>query len=265
MENIRLIDTHTHYAHPKFDNIRNELLSALPENGIAAVIEAAIGYESNKKMMELCEQYPYIYAAVGIHPSCIDELDEEKFEELTSLLTHEKVVAIGETGLDYSKRGDDAFVLMQKKWFVRFIELALQYQKPLVIHCRDVYDELIEIMSAYEFGGNPGIIHCFSGSEEQARRLIDMGFLLGIGGKFLKNVDKNQELKEVIRELPIEKIVLETDAPYLKPDGILGKYNTSLNLGYIAEELAKLKGLEVERIYEISWKNTLNYMKRERE
>ena len=211
MENIKIIDSHTHYAHPKFDKTRSEILDNLPKQGIVTVIEAAIGYDSNKKMLELCEQYPYIYAAIG------------------------------ETGLDYSKTDDVEYIALQKKWFVRFIELALEYQMPLVIHCRDAYNELLEIMSGYDFGNNPGIIHCFSGDSMQARRFTVMRFLLGVGGKFLKSKDNNQELKAVLKEVPIDKIVLETDAPYLKPDGVPGKYNTSLNLRFIAEELAKLK------------------------
>ena len=114
MNDFRIIDTHTHYAHPRFDNIRKELLETLSEHGIVKVIESAIGYESNDKMLELCDQYPYVYAAVGVHPMCVEELDEEKFEKLTQRLSHKKVLAVGETGLDYSKRNDESFVSMQK-------------------------------------------------------------------------------------------------------------------------------------------------------
>lgn len=262
MENIKIIDSHTHYAHPKFDKTRSEILDNLPKHGIVTVIETAIGYESNKKILELCEQYPYIYAAIGVHPSCVDDLTEEKFEKLKLLLNHKKVVAIGETGLDYSQNDNVQSIALQKKWLVRFIELALEYQMPLVLHCRDAYDELLEIMSGYNFGENPGIIHCFSGDSRQARRFTDRGFLLGVGGKILKNKDNNQELKAVLKEVPIDKIVLETDAPYLKPDGVPGKYNTSLNLRFIAEELAKLKNVKPEEIYSASWDNMVRYMKK---
>ena len=257
---VKMIDTHTHYAHPKFDHIREELLETLPENGIITVIEAAIGYESNYEMLKLCEQYPYIYAAIGVHPMCVESLDEEKFEKIEALLSNEKVLAVGETGLDYSKRDDTDFIEAQKKWFERFIELALKHKMPLVIHCRDAYDDMIEIMSKYEFGNNPGIIHCFSGNAEHAKWFVEKGFFLGIGGKFLKNVDKNQELREIIKELPLESMVLETDAPYLKPDGVEGVCNTSLNLRYIVDELAKLKGVEQKVICDISMENTKKFM-----
>lgn len=260
-DSFSISDTHTHYAHRQFDNIRKELLENLSNHGIDTVIEAAIGYDSNEKMLELCDQYSFVYAALGVHPMCVEELDEEKFEKLTQRLSHKKVLAVGETGLDYSKRNDESFILLQKKWFIRFIELALHHKMPLVIHCRDAYADLIEIMMNYDFGENPGIIHCFSGNAEHAKKFIEMGFLLGIGGKFLVHVDKTQELREAIRKVPLESIVLETDSPFLKPDGIPGKRNTSLNLRYIVEELAKLKGVEEKTIYEVSWKNSMKFMK----
>ena len=259
---VKMIDTHTHYAHPKFDDTREALLETFPEQGIITVIEAAIGYESNFEILKLCEKYPYVYGATGIHPMFVETLDEEKFEKIESLLSHEKVLAVGETGLDYSKRNDTAFIEVQKKWLKRFIELALKHKLPLVIHCRDAYDDMIEIMSKYEFGNNPGIIHCFSGNAEHAKWFVDKGFFLGIGGKFLKNVDKNQELREIIKELPLESMVLETDAPYLKPDGVEGVCNTSLNLRYIVEELAKLKGVEQKVICDITLENAKRYMQR---
>ena len=263
MTKIRIIDTHTHYTHPKFDVVREELFNEFEGQGIEAVIEAAIKYESNTKMLALCEQYPNVYAAVGVHPSFVEELDEEKFEALTTLLTHKQVIAIGETGLDYSKRDDEAFVIKQKEWFVRFIKLAREQNMPLVIHCRDAYDDLLEIMSAHKFGENPGIVHCFSGNAKHGKRFIEMGFLLGIGGKFLKNRVEMKELEDAIKVLPLESFVLETDAPYLKPDGLPGVNNTSLNLKFIVEELAKLKDVEPEVIYEVTWKNAMKYMGRD--
>lgn len=161
MENIRLIDTHTHYAHKVFDHVREDLFKKLSEEHIVAVVEAAIDYDSNKKMLELCNQYPFVYAAVGIHPNCVEELNESRFEELAELLEYEQVIAIGETGLDYSKRNDQEFVELQKKWFRRYIELAVEKQMPLVVHCRDAYDDLIEILSEYRLPEKAGIIHCF--------------------------------------------------------------------------------------------------------
>ena len=258
MENIRLIDTHTHYAHKVFDHVREDLFKKLSEEHIVAVVEAAIDYDSNKKMLELCSQYPFVYAAVGIHPNCVEELNESRFEELAELLEYEKVIAIGETGLDYSKRNDQEFVELQKKWFRRYIELAVEKQMPLVVHCRDAYDDLIEILSEYRLPEKKGIIHCFSGNAKQAEKLTNMGFVLGIGGKFLLKAEGNCELGEVLKTLSMEHIVLETDAPYLKPSGVPGKRNTSLNLKYIVEKLAELKGVEASFIYETAWNNTLN-------
>lgn len=256
MEDKKIIDTHTHYAHSIFRDHREEILECLPDNGIMAVIESAIAYDSNFKMLELCRKYPHVYATVGVHPNCAEELDEEKFEKIQQLLENEKVLAIGETGLDYSKRKEPEFISCQKAWFVRFVELSLYTQIPLVVHCRDAYDELIEILSKYHFPRNPGVIHCFSGNIEQAVKLIDMGFYLGVGGKFLKKSE--EQLKAVMKELPLDAIVLETNAPYLKPDEMSGKYNTSLNLGHIVAELAELKKVEEKAICEAALKNTFD-------
>lgn len=253
---VKIIDTHTHYAHRMFKNNREEVVEFLPWQGIMAVVEAAIGYDSNLKMLELCEMYSHVYASVGVHPVCVEQLNEEKFEKIKNMLSHPKVIAIGETGLDYARRKDEEFVERQKTWFRRFLELSLEVKMPLVIHSREADEDLIRILSEYELPEHPGIIHCFSGTAGQAKQLMDMGFFLGIGGKFLKHMDENEAFRQVVKDLPLDKIVLETDAPFLKPDALPGKVNTSLNLRYIAEELAKLKAVDVEIICEAALKNT---------
>ena len=164
-----------------------------------------------------------------------------------------KILAIGETGLDYSKCVGEETKETQKKWFQKFVELSLHQVLPLVIHCRDAYHDLIKILSEYYFPWKPGVVHCFSGSVEEGKKLVDMGFYLGIGGKIVREED----LRSVIKEIPLEAIVLETDAPYLSP--IPGeKVNTSNNLGCIIEELAKLKGITKGEVMWTTLENTYN-------
>lgn len=252
--NLRVIDTHTHYALSCFDKTREELLLQLYSEGVIRIVEAGIAFSTNHKIVELCEQQDFVYGALGIHPKHVPELDEVKFREIEKLLDkNEKILAIGETGLDYSKCIDEEVKTIQKKWFQKFIELSIHQGLPLVIHCRDAYSDLIKMLSRYYFPWKPGIIHCFSGTVEEAKKLIDMGFYLGIGGKFIREVD----LENIVKEIPLEAIVLETDAPYLSP--IPGeKLNTSKNLVFIIEELAKIKGVTNGEVIWTTLENTYN-------
>lgn len=254
---MKIIDSHTHYAHPRFDFGRETVLSELEKEGIVAVIEAAIGFESNSKMRKLAEKYPFVYVAVGCHPNRVEEMNDSRFIVINELLKRPKVIAIGETGLDYSGDKTAEQIEKQRKCFRRFINLSMKSGKPLIIHCREAYEDLIWILSEYNFMSLPGVVHCFSGDYEQAMTLIDMGFYLGVGGKFTRKEEK--DLSDALRKIPLSSILLETDAPYLLPEGIgmSGKRNTSLSLPYIVEELAKLRGEEPEIIYEAAFENTI--------
>ncbi len=250
-----IIDTHTHYVHKRFDCGRKEIVEGLADENIVAVIEAAIDYESNEKMVKLCEKYPFVYMAVGCHPNCVGEMDEQKFSVLEKLLSNDKVVAIGETGLDYAHEISLEQRELQKYWFRRYIALSLNSRKPLVIHCREAYEDLINILREYRLNAVPGVVHCFSGNKEQAAALIELGFYLGIGGMFTR-LPCNSETVCAIKELPLERMVLETDAPFLVPNGAPGSRNTSHNLNFIVEELAVLKNCERRDVLETILKNT---------
>lgn len=250
-----MVDTHSHYTHKRFDCGRKEILENLVNENVIAVIEAAIGYESNEKMKNLCHEYPFVYMAVGCHPNCVADMDEQKFNVISELLLEDKVVAIGETGLDYAREKSPKQRELQKYWFERFIDLSIRNHKPLVIHCREAYEELIDILMKCKLNKIPGVIHCFSGNDEQAAALIQMGFYLGIGGKFTM-LDEDSELIQAIKEVPMERIVLETDAPFLTPRGATGSRNTSANMKFIIEELAILKNCERNYIIETALKNT---------
>lgn len=249
------VDTHTHYAHKRFDSGRDEILHELVDNGVVAVIEGAIDFASNHKMKLLCDKYSHVFMATGCHPNRVEEMNNEKYQEIVELIKCDKVLAVGETGLDYARDKSKEQVFMQKKWFRKFIELAIEMQKPLVIHCRKAYDETISILREYRLMECPGVIHCFGGNLEQAGKLMDMGFCLGVNGMFTK-MDEYAELCVALKSIPLEKIVLETDSPYLIPDGVAGKRNTSKNLNVIANKFAELRGESPEHIREVVLNNT---------
>lgn len=238
-----IFETHAHYDDAKFDTDREMLLADLPQRGISPVINVGSSIATTKTTLSLAQEYPFLYAAVGVHPSDVDDLNEDTYAWLRQQTTLQKTVAVGEIGLDYywDKENRD----LQKMWFIRQLELARQLDLPVIIHSREAAADTMEIMKQYA-GELSGVIHCFSYSLEQAREYVKMGFYLGIGGVVtFKNAKK---LKEVVQEIPLEALVLETDSPYLAPVPNRGKRNSSLNLVYVAEEIAGLKGISYEEV-----------------
>lgn len=238
-----IFETHAHYDDAKFDTDREMLLADLPQRGISPVINAGSSIATTKTTLSLAQEYPFLYAAVGVHPSDVDDLNEDTYAWLRQQTTLQKTVAVGEIGLDYywDKENRD----LQKMWFIRQLELARQLDLPVIIHSREAAADTMEIMKQYA-GELSGVIHCFSYSPEQAKEYVKMGFYLGIGGVVtFKNAKK---LKEVVQEIPLESLVLETDSPYLAPVPNRGKRNSSLNLVYVAEEIAGLKGISYEEV-----------------
>ena len=245
-----IFETHAHYDDEQFDEDREQLLAGLQEAGIETVVNVGATLEGCLSTIRLAEQYPFIYAAVGVHPDEVGTLDEEKFSWLKEKLSHEKVVAVGEIGLDYY--WDQESHEVQKKWFRRQLEAAREAGLPVIIHSREAAADTLEMMK--EYGQDlKGIIHCYSYSVEHAREYVKMGYLLGIGGVVtFKNARK---LKEVVEEIPLEALVLETDCPYLAPVPNRGKRNSSLNLTYVADQLAAIKGIDREKVEKITWDN----------
>lgn len=250
-----LVDTHTHYFHKRFDSGREEIISRLLENNVIAVIDGAIDFESNARMKLLCEKYPHVFMAAGCHPNCVEEMNEEKLKKIAELLRWEKVVAVGETGLDYARGKSETQIRTQKEWFRKFIELSIETHKPMVIHCREANDDLISILQTYEFVDCPGVIHCFSGSLEHAEKLIDMGFYIGVSGMFT-NMESDSNLCVALKEIPLERVVFETDSPYLIPKGVDGKRNTSVNLNTIVNCFSELRGESAAYVKKIVLENT---------
>lgn len=247
-----MIDSHAHYDDEAFDQDREELLSTVFHSGIRKVINIGASMRSSKTTLELAEKYEHIYAALGVHPSDTADLTEEDMNWIKEKSCLSKVVAIGEIGLDYYWDTPDRET--QKKWFHRQLELAKEVNLPVVIHSRDAAADTISIMKECDAKSISGVIHCYSYTKESAREFLDMGYSFGIGGVLtFKNAKK---LKEAVAYIPMDRILLETDCPYLAPEPNRGKRNSSLNIPYIAAVMAQIKGISEEEVIRITSENT---------
>ena len=248
---MMIFDTHAHYDDKQFDEERDELLASMQECGVEAVTNIGASLATSQNTIELTKKYPFVYGAIGVHPNEVDELNEDGIAWLKENSVLPKIVAVGEIGLDYY--WDEPGREVQKKWFLRQLELAREVKLPVVIHSRDAAKDTLDIMKSFHAENLGGVIHCFSYTKEMAREYLNMGFFLGIGGVVtFKNAKK---LKEVVEYMPMEQMVLETDCPYLSPVPNRGKRNSSLNLPYVVEEVARLKGISVDEVIEITNRN----------
>ena len=244
-----LFDTHAHLNDPAFDADREEILKNLPGEGIGYVMNAGCSLASSRDIIAMAERIPYLYASVGSHPDSCDEVNEEVLEEFRRLCGHEKVKAIGEIGLDYHY--EDIPREIQKKAFRMQMELARDVDLPVIIHERDAHEDGMKIVE--EFPDVTGVFHCYSGSAEMARQLVDKGWYIGFTGVLtFKNARK---AVEVAREIPLDRIVLETDCPYMAPEPFRGKRNDPGKIYRMAERLAEIRGLPVEEIRAITLEN----------
>lgn len=246
-----IFESHAHYDDDAFNEDREALLFSLPENGIDTVINVGASLESCKDTIALMEKFPFIYGAIGVHPSETGELDEESFSWLKKCCSLEKVVAVGEIGLDYHWKEPEPFI--QKEWFERQLDMAREVELPVIIHSREAAKDTLEIMKSHHAEDLRGVIHCFSYTKEIAREYLDMDFSFGIGGVI--TFENARKLKEAVEYIPMEKILLETDSPYLAPVPYRGKRNSSLNLPYIAKEIAAIKGINYEEVLAITHEN----------
>lgn len=246
-----IFETHAHYDDKAFDEDRDALLSSMRENGIGSIVNVGADLKSTADSITLAQKHPFIYASAGVHPSEVNELNEENFEWLKKQCFLEKVVAVGETGLDYY--WDSAERSVQKFWFERQLDLAREVKKPVIIHSRDAAKDTFDIIKAKNAGEIGGVIHCYSYSAEMACDYVKMGFYIGVGG--VVTFQNGKKLKEVVEAVPIERILLETDSPYLAPIPHRGKRNTSLNLPHIAQKIAEIKGLSYDDVVKITAEN----------
>lgn len=246
-----IFESHAHYDDEAFNEDRETLLASMQENGIGTIINVGASIASTQSTIALTQQYPFLYGAAGVHPSETAELDEDKLCWLEQQCRREKIVAVGEIGLDYHWPEPDR--ALQKYWFEKQLELAARVNLPLIIHSREAAKDTLDIMKAHHTQDSRGVIHCFSYTKEIAQEYISMGYYIGIGGVI--TFSNAKKLKEAAAAIPIEKILLETDCPYLAPVPNRGKRNSSLNLPYVAQEIAQIKGISREEVVSITSEN----------
>ena len=252
-----IFDTHAHYDDDAFDEDREDLIKALQESDIKRIVNVGANLKTSRNSIDLANKYDLFYAAVGVHPDDCDEVDDAGIDKLREMSREKKVVAIGEIGLDYYWHKDNPDI--QKNAFKRQIELAQELSLPIIIHSREAARDTMDILAETNAGVNSGVVHCFSYSPEIALEAIKLGFYVGVGGVVtFKNAKK---LKETVERIPLEKIVLETDCPYLAPVPFRAKRNSSLYLEYVVEEIAMLKQTDPETVKEITYKNALDMYK----
>ena len=244
-----LFDTHAHLNDPAFDPDREELMAGLAAKGIGYVMNAGCSLESSRDIIQMAEKYPWLYGSVGSHPDSADEVNEEVIEAYRQMATHEKVKAIGEIGLDYYY--EDIPREIQKQAFRMQMELARELRMPVIIHERDAHDDAMRIVK--EFKDVTGVFHCYSGSAEMARQLVNMGWYIGFTGVLtFKNARKAVETAE---RIPLDRIVLETDCPFMAPVPFRGKRCDPGYLYLMAERLAEIRGISIEEVHAATMEN----------
>lgn len=246
-----IFDTHAHYDDERFDEDRDALLRSMKDAGIGNIVNIGANMASSQRSLDLAAEYDFMYAAVGVHPSDCAELDDEKIEKLKEMSSFPKCVAIGEIGLDYYWPEPEHE--LQKKWFKRQIALAREVELPIIVHSRDAAADTVDILKSENAGELGGVVHCFSYSKEIAEECVKMGFYIGIGG--VLTFKNGRKMKEVAEVIPIEKIILETDCPYLAPEPFRGKRNSSLYLPYVVSAMAQIKGISEEEVISITEAN----------
>ena len=249
-----IFDTHAHYDSAAFNADRFEVLASLPEGNVGLVVNPGCDIPSSRMAVEFAERYPHVYAAVGIHPSDCAGTGETEYDALRELAKHEKVVAIGEIGLDYYWDTNPPKEFQQQV-FRRQIELALELDLPVCVHDREAHGDSLSIV--LEYPELRGVFHCFSGSPEMAAELLKRGWYLGFDGPITyKNARRSPE---VVAVTPLDRILIETDAPYLTPVPFRGKRNDSRNLSYVIEKLAEWKGVTPAEMERITWENAVRF------
>ena len=262
-----IFDTHAHYDDARFDEDREAVLASLSSYGVGTVCNIGSDIESSKSSLALAKKYSFIYAAVGVHPESVAAMSEDDIAALRQMVIDErlevgaakekiaegidlyflpekKIVAIGEIGLDYY--WEEVPHDVQKKWFIRQLELSNELELPVVIHSRDAAKDSYDILKEFKTGENAGIMHCFGYSREMARQFIDLGYMIGLGG--VVTFKNGRVAKEVAEYVPLDRLVLETDCPYMAPHPHRGERNFSGYLPLVVSEIAGIKGISEEEL-----------------
>ena len=242
-----IIDTHAHIDMDAFDDDRSEVIQNAKNNGVDYILNVGCDIESSLRSIELAERYDFIYATAGIHPHDVKKIDDQTYSQLKQLLSHPKMIALGEIGLDFYKNYSPPD--QQKEHLRKQIELSRQLQKPIIIHCRDANEEMTSILSDY-FPKDPsarsGIFHCFSGDQELADRALEMGFYISFSGSV--TFKKSDELRAIAKTIPADRLFVETDCPFLTPTPNRGKRNEPSFVIHTAKLIADVRGLNINDI-----------------
>ena len=246
---MSIFDTHAHYDDAAFDGDRDALLTALPNQGVCGIVNAASDLHSCRTGLALAECYPYIFAAVGIHPEMAAHVPDDAIAQLRALYAHEKAVAIGEIGLDYHY--EDACPRdIQQRVFAQQVELAVELDAPVIVHDREAHEDTLAILRRYR---PAGVLHCFSGSVEMMREVVSLGMYIGLGGAVtFKNARKPVEVAAAV---PLERLVLETDAPYMAPVPCRGKRCDSTLIAHTAARIAEIRRMDTDTLLKATAEN----------
>lgn len=246
-----IFDSHAHYDDHAFDEDRDRLLAGLCLNGVGNVVDVCARLGDLENILKLAEKYDFLYASTGVHPSETEELGEDNFRQIEAALDNPKVVAVGEIGLDYHYPDPEKDI--QKKWFAAQIDLAKRRRYPMILHSREAAKDTLDMIKAMDGRDAGGVMHCFSYEKEMARQYLDMGFYIGVGGVLtFKNARK---LVEVVEYMPLERILLETDCPYLAPVPFRGKRNDSTLIKYVVQAISEIKKVPEEDVIRITEEN----------
>lgn len=246
-----LFDTHAHYDDDRFKEDRDELLSGLKDKNVGLIMNSCSSLEDIPGLFGLADKYEFIYLSVGVHPHVVENLCEADMEILKKACEHERVRAIGEIGLDYYY--DNSPRELQKKWFARQIEIAKEIKLPVVIHDRDAHGDTMDILRSADIRDIGGEFHCYAGSVEMAKEILNWGMYIAFGGSL--TFKKSVHPAEVAAYTPLDRILIETDCPYLTPEPHRGKRNDSSYMKYVVERLAEIKNVSVEEMENITYEN----------
>lgn len=254
---MKLIDTHSHYNDEKFDNDRDEVIQNIANSGITTIINAGYSLESSKRAIEIANNYDFMYATVGVSPNDIENLENNYIEQIKEMAKEQKVIAIGEIGLDYYWNKENKET--QKEIFIKQVELANQLGLPIVIHTRDAVMDTIDILKNKVNCNKKGVFHCCPLNTELIKEGLKLGFYISFAGPITFKNSKNAE--EIVKMVPIDRILIETDSPYLSPEPVRGTRNDSRNIKYIAQKIAQIKNMPIEDIAEQIQKNAKTIFK----
>ena len=246
---MKLFDTHAHYDDKRFKEDRDELLASMPDQGVKYITNIGCDLETSRNTIELCEKFSHVYGAVGYHPHEAKDMSDENLLAIEKMLAHEKIRALGEIGLDYHYDFSERDV--QRAAFARQLEVAKAHKIPVVIHEREATKDCLDILRAS--GVDNGVVHCFGGSKETARELLNMGFHISFTGVI--TFDNARKALEVVPYIPADRIMVETDCPYLTPIPFRGKRNHSGYLRYTVERMAQLRGISAEECAALTFEN----------